>query len=198
MKVLLIDDHRLFSQSLKMILELSEDVDSVDLIETFPSVTDVDFEDYDIILVDINLTSLYKDDGLALSEKIIQENPLVKLVMLTGYVKPIYQYRAQKMGAVGFLDKSLAPNELLVCLQDIQKGKRLFSQQVPMELLTPREIEVLTLVREGLNMEAICKQLFLGKRTVSNHLASCFAKLEVTNRQEAIYQAELLGYFSPK
>lgn len=59
MKILLIDDHKLFSQSIKLILELSEDIERVDLIDDFSSVLDFPYDDYDIVLIDINLTSLY-------------------------------------------------------------------------------------------------------------------------------------------
>ncbi|MER0122809.1 helix-turn-helix transcriptional regulator [Streptococcus sp. ZJ100] len=52
-------------------------------------------------------------------------------------------------------------------------------------------------VRNGLTIDEICETLFFSKRTVSNHLANVFSKLSVTNRQEAIPKAELLGYFSP-
>ncbi|MBS8020693.1 response regulator transcription factor, partial [Streptococcus suis] len=69
MKILLIDDHKLFSQSIKMILELSETIDYVDLVENFQSVDDIDYSRYDIILIDINLTSIYETDGLALAEE---------------------------------------------------------------------------------------------------------------------------------
>ena len=54
---------------------------------------------YDIVLVDINLTTLYEQDGLTLAEEIIAEDPAVKIVMLTGYSKPMYSHRAKEMGA---------------------------------------------------------------------------------------------------
>ena len=68
MKILLIDDHKLFSQSIKMILELSENIKKVQLVDNFSTISEIAFNDYDIILIDINLTSLYQDDGLTLSQ----------------------------------------------------------------------------------------------------------------------------------
>ena len=67
MKILLIDDHKLFSQSIKMILELSENIKKVQLVDNFSTISKIAFNDYDIILIDINLTSLYQDDGLTLA-----------------------------------------------------------------------------------------------------------------------------------
>ena len=72
MKILLIDDHKLFSQSIKLILELSEDIERVDLTDDFSSVLDFPYDDYDIVLIDINLTSLYQEDGLSLAQTIIK------------------------------------------------------------------------------------------------------------------------------
>ncbi|HGD4990463.1 TPA: response regulator [Streptococcus agalactiae] len=102
MKILLIDDHKLFSQSIKMILELSEKIDSVDLVDEFVALTDINYNQYDIILIDINLTSIYQDDGLMLAQNIIESGCNSKLVILTGYSKKMYEYRAKSIGVSGF------------------------------------------------------------------------------------------------
>ena len=87
MKILLIDDHKLFSQSIKMVLKLSDEVERVDILEGFQSVDEIAVDCYDILLVDINLTSIYQDDGLALAKEIIDSHPNAKVVILTGYSK---------------------------------------------------------------------------------------------------------------
>ena len=190
MKILLIDDHKLFSQSIKLILELSEDIERVDLIDDFSSVLDFPYDDYDIVLIDINLTSLYQEDGLSLAQTIIKNGSSAKIVILTGYSK--------KMGAWGFLDKSIAPGELIQKLIEIYQGRKIFSDEVVVDILTSREIEILELVRNGLSIDDICEKVYVSKRTVSNHLANIFSKLGVSSRQEAIHVAEQLGYFSPE
>ena len=198
MKILLIDDHKLFSQSIKLILELSEDIERVDLIDDFSSVLDFPYDDYDIILIDINLTSLYQEDGLSLAQTIIKNGCSAKIVILTGYSKKMYEYRAKIMGSWGFLDKSIAPGELLQNLIEIYQGRKIFSDEVVVDVLTSREIEILELVRNGLSTDDICEKVYVSKRTVSNHLANIFSKLGVSSRQEAIHIAEQLGYFSPE
>ncbi|MFS9140548.1 response regulator transcription factor [Streptococcus infantis] len=198
MKILLIDDHKLFSQSIKLILELSEDIERVDLMDEFSSVLDFPYDDYDIILIDINLTSLYQEDGLSLAQTIIKNGCSAKIVILTGYSKKMYEYRAKIMGSWGFLDKSIAPGELLQNLIEIYQGRKIFSDEVVVDVLTSREIEILELVRNGLSIDAICEKVYVSKRTVSNHLANIFSKLGVSSRQEAIHVAEQLGYFSPE
>lgn len=198
MKILLIDDHKLFSQSIKLILELSEDIERVDLIDDFSSVLDFPYDDYDIILIDINLTSLYQEDGLSLAQTIIKNGCSAKIVILTGYSKKMYEYRAKIMGSWGFLDKSIAPRELLQNLIEIYQGRKIFSDEVVVDVLTSREIEILELVRKGLSIDDICEKVYVSKRTVSDHLANIFSKLGVSSRQEAIHIAEQLGYFSPE
>ena len=198
MKILLIDDHKLFSQSIKLILELSEDIERVDLMDDFSSVLDFPYDEYDIILIDINLTSLYQEDGLSLAQTIIKNGCSAKIVILTGYSKKMYEYRAKIMGSWGFLDKSIAPGELLQNLIEIYQGRKIFSDEVVVDVLTSREIEVLELVRNGLSIDNICAKVYVSKRTVSNHLANIFSKLGVSSRQEAIHVAEQLGYFSPE
>ena len=174
MKILLIDDHKLFSQSIKLILELSEAIERVDLMDDFSSVLNFPYDDYDILLIDINLTSLYQEDGLSLAQMIIENGCSAKIVILTGYSKKMYEYRAKIMGTWGFLDKSIAPGELLQNLVGIYQGRKIFSDEVVVDVLTSREIEILELVRNGLSI------------------------LGVSSRQEAIHVAEQLGYFSPE
>ncbi len=198
MKILLIDDHKLFSQSIKLILELSEAIEKVDLMDDFSSVLNFPYNDYDIVLIDINLTSLYQEDGLSLAQTIIKNGSSAKIVILTGYSKKMYEYRAKIMRAWGFLDKSIAPGELIQNLIEIYQGRKIFSDEVVVDILTSREIEILELVRNGLSIDDICEKVYVSKRTVSNHLANIFSKLGVSSRQEAIHVAEQLGYFSPE
>ena len=198
MKILLIDDHKLFSQSIKLILELSEAIERVDLMDDFSSVLNFPYDDYDILLIDINLTSLYQEDGLSLAQTIIKNGCSAKIVILTGYSKKMYEYRAKIMGSWGFLDKSIAPGELLQNLIEIYQGRKIFSDEVVVDILTSRELEILGLVRNGLSIDDICERVYVSKRTVSNHLANIFSKLGVSSRQEAIHVAEQLGYFSPE
>ena len=96
------------------------------------------------------------------------------------------------------MDKSIAPGELIQNLIEIYQGRKIFSDEVVVDILTSRELEILGLVRNGLSIDDICGKVYVSKRTVSNHLANIFSKLGVSSRQEAIHVAEQLGYFSPK
>lgn len=198
MKILLIDDHQLFGKSIKMILEIDKDVERVDILS---DVKKVDYQhlsvDYDLVLLDINLTHLYESDGLDLAKKILDIDKDCKIVFVTGYNRQVYEHQAAELGAYGFIDKSIDPDKLIIILKRILSGKKYFNFAETIEFLSDREIELLTLIREGWTMDDICDELHISKRTVSNHLGNIFSKLGAANRQEAIIKAEKMGYFPP-
>ena len=153
---------------------------------------------YDIILLDINLTNISKENGLEIAEELIQSTPNLKVVMLTGYVKSIYEERAKTIGAYGFVDKNIDPKQLISILKKVDSGKKYFEQiesQDYVEALTDREIVILNLSKKGLSVKDIEETLQISRRTVFNHLNHIYSKLLVNNKQEAIYKAEQLGYF---
>ena len=109
MKVLLIDDHTLFSKSLAIVLSDFPDI------EEFSSTNDVDHiaeivekSQPDILLVDINLGHSVQEDGLFLTKRLLGRFPEQKIVILSGYDLPAYRREAQKIGAKGFVNKEFA------------------------------------------------------------------------------------------
>jgi len=135
---------------------------------------------------------------LEIAEELIQSTPNLKVVMLTGYVKSIYEERAKTIGAYGFVDKNIDPKQLISILKKVDSGKKYFEQiesQDYVEALTDREIVILNLSKKGLSVKDIEETLQISRRTVFNHLNHIYSKLLVNNKQEAIYKAEQLGYF---
>lgn len=200
MKLLLIDDHQLFGKSIKMVLESDDEIDSVTVLSQIDSLNYQQISNYyDIVLLDINLTHLYESDGLDLARTILEHDQGCKIVILTGYNRQMYEHQALELGAYGFVDKSVDPDKLITILKEVNKGRKYFHENTLeiLDLLTQREVKILDLVRQGFTIEDICKELFISKRTVSNHLGNIFSKLNTANRQEAIIKAEKLGYFSP-
>ena len=199
MRVLLIDDHVLFAQSLAIALsDFSE-------IERFYNTKDISHletvmaqEKPDILLMDINLGKLTQEDGLLLAGQILKRFPEQKIVILSGYDLPAYRKEARKIGAKGFVNKEVEPEELLNILISICEGKTYFQQENSMiEDLTDTEKQVLRLLADGIKRKEIAKQLFLSERTVSNHLQHIFEKLQVNSAVEAVTKAIQLGYIPP-
>ncbi|HER3153063.1 TPA: response regulator transcription factor [Streptococcus pyogenes] len=198
MKILLIDDHRLFARSIQLLFQQYDEVDVIDTITSHFNDVTIDLSKYDIILLDINLTNISKENGLEIAKELIQSTPHLKVVMLTGYVKSIYRERAKKVGAYGFVDKNIDPKQLISILKKVDSGKKYFEQiesQDYVESLTDQEIAILNLSKKGFSIKEIEETLQISRRTVFNHLTHIYSKLLVNNKQEAIYKAEQLGYF---
>ncbi|MCY7166120.1 response regulator [Streptococcus gallolyticus] len=198
MKILLIDDHKLFAKSIQLMCEQFDEIDTLDTLTANFDNFDINPTYYDIVLLDINLTNISKENGLDLAEKLIQNYPGIKVAMLTGYVKSVYEERAKKIGTYGFIDKNIEPDKLLRILKIIYSGKKYFEQfgyQDCSEELTKQEVTILDLSRKGHTIKEIEETLYISRRTVFNHLSHIYAKLSVNNKQEAIYKAEQLGYF---
>lgn len=199
MKVLLIDDHTLFSKSLAIVLSDFPDI------EEFSSTNDVDHiaeivekSQPDILLVDINLGHSVQEDGLFLTKRLLGRFPKQKIVILSGYDLPAYRREAQKIGAKGFVNKEVEPEELFQILCSIQSGMTHFlSENVMLEDLTVSEKQVLRMIADGHRRKEIAMQLHLSERTVSNHLQHIFEKLQVASSVEAVTKAIQLGYLSP-
>lgn len=199
MKVLLVDDHTLFSKSLSIALSDFPEI------EQFSSTKDVEHlgaviqsEQPDILLVDINLGKLTEGDGLILAKYILEQFPEQKVVILSGYDLPAYRKEARKIGAKGFINKEVEPEELLNILLTIKDGITYFPQEeIFIEDLTEGEKKVLELVATGTRRKEIAEQLFISERTVSNHLQHIFEKLQVTSTVEAVTKAIHLGYITP-
>lgn len=199
MKVLLIDDHKLFSKSLAIVLSDFPDI------EEFSSTNDVEHiaeivekSQPDILLVDINLGHSVQEDGLFLTKRLLGRFPKQKIVILSGYDLPAYRREAQKIGAKGFVNKEVEPEELFQILCSIQSGMTHFlSENVMLEDLTVSEKQVLRMIAGGHRRKEIAMQLHLSERTVSNHLQHIFEKLQVASSVEAVTKAIQLGYLSP-
>ncbi|WP_251315917.1 response regulator transcription factor [Flintibacter muris] len=191
--------HTLFSKSLAIVLSDFPDI------EEFSSTNDVEHiaeivekSQPDILLVDINLGHSVQEDGLFLTKQLLGRFPEQKIVILSGYDLPAYRREAQKIGAKGFVNKEVEPEELFQILCSIQSGMTHFlSENVMLEDLTVSEKQVLRMIAGGHRRKEIAMQLHLSERTVSNHLQHIFEKLQVASSVEAVTKAIQLGYLSP-
>lgn len=195
MKILLVDDHILFAKSLSIALCDNPEI------EQFSSTKDIqDLEKQiatelpDILLIDINLGGLTDEDGLMLTQHLLERFPDQKIVILSGYNLPVYRKEAKRIGARGFISKDVEPDELLLTIKD---GATHFPrEEVFIEELTDGERKVLELVASGVRRREIAEQLFISERTVSNHLQHIFEKLQVSSTVEMITKAIKLGYIA--
>ncbi|OJE32388.1 DNA-binding response regulator [Bacillus tropicus] len=199
MNILLIDDHALFAKSLEIALEDYPEIDQFHSLQNIENVIKIinEFKP-DITLLDINLSNISSEDGLEVAKIILDSKCDTKIVILTGYDLPVYQYEAQKLGVSGFINKNILPEALLQILNEINKGAYHFPISTEsVEELTNSEKQILQLLCDGYKRKEIASMLYASERTVSNHIQHVFDKLDVSSSLEAVTKGIKLGYIQP-
>lgn len=193
MKILLLDDHKIFGESLKVLLE------ERGISCTYTSSIKIFYEevekDYDIILLDINLKE--EETGFDILDRIHDKNK--KIVILTSYDMINYKRLALEKGARDFINKALDVDEVIERLEKVYKDEKISfdEDEKIIEPLTKREEEILLEVLSGLTKKEIADKLYISERTLYNHLANIYAKLGAKNAIEAYKIALELGYIRP-
>lgn len=153
----------------------------------------------DVIIMDITMP-MY--NGLEALEQVIHNNKNIKVLMFSMHSNPQYITEAYQKGACGFLLKDTDKEEIIFALHKIAVGEKYFGSSVAntildnlekaqakskmLDMLTKREIEVLKLLKTGLNNDQIAGKLFLSKRTVDTHKANIKSKLDLKNSYSLI------------
>ena len=195
MKIILLDDHKLFGESLKMLLEEQEEISCVYVSKGQDFIKMIEKDAYDILLIDINL----KDDktGLDLIKDLIDKNLKQKIIVLTSYDLDNYKDMAFDLGVKDFINKSVEIEELLARIKNVYEGNYKKIDKYIADPLTKREIEVLKELIKGSSKKDIAKKLFISERTLYNHIANIYDKLMAKNIVEAYNKAMELGYIDP-
>ena len=193
MKILLLDDHKIFGESLKILLE--ERGISCTYTSSIKNFYEEVEGDYDIILLDINLKE--EETGFDILDRIHDKNK--KIVILTSYDMINYKRLALEKGARDFINKSLDVDEVIERLEKVYKDEKISfdDEEKIIEHLTKREEEILLEVLSGLTKKEIADKLYISERTLYNHLANIYAKLGAKNAIEAYKIALELGYIRP-
>lgn len=209
-KLLLADDHRMFRQGLRELIERKTDFEVVGEARTGREVLDlVDRCFPDILLLDIQMPEL---DGIAVARQLATSHPQLKIIMLTMYRQDQHLLDAIRAGVKGYLLKDADAEELISVIERVEQGEsaldptltaRVFeavrrptSTPEMVESLTERELDILKLVAAGLDNRTIAGQLYLSEKTVGNRLSEIFQKLQVTNRTQAALVARQRGLIS--
>lgn len=195
MKIILLDDHKIFGESLKMLLEEQDEISCAYVSKAQEFLKMIKKETYDIFLIDINL----KDDktGLDLIKDLIADKPKQKIIVLTSYDLDNYKDMAFKLGVKDFINKSVETHELLERIKNVYKGNYKKIDKYITDPLTKREIEVLKELIKGSSKKDIAGKLFISERTLYNHIANIYDKLMAKNIVEAYNKAMELGYIDP-
>lgn len=196
MKVLLIDDHTLFSQSLSFALKQFRSDLEIVVINRESDLRKIDdFSIYDVVLLDIHLEKSFSTDGFEIVEYLLNLSSIIKIIMLTGFDLPVYEYKAEQLGIEGFVNKNIEAETLLEVIDSVISGHNYYSKEVEFhDELTDREKEILVFLGEGNKRKEIASKLFISDRTLTNHIQNILEKLEVDSTIRAIIKARKMGY----
>lgn len=202
--VLIADDHTLFRKGVRKMLEAEEDMKVVGEAATgHEALEQARALVPDVILMDINMPDL---DGIEATRTLRREMPHVGIIFITMFQDDEFVFRGLQAGGRGYILKDSDPDTMLRAIRAVAHGESLLGptiaqkvmrqfaaplgKQAPLvDELTPREMEVLTLIAEGLCNKDIAQQLCLSEKTVKNHINNIFSKLHLYDRTQAMLYA---------
>jgi DNA-binding NarL/FixJ family response regulator len=202
-RVVIVDDHAVLRAGLEQLLGGEPDLEVVgtasDGAEAVVLVRELR---PDVVLMDLQMTGV---DGVSATRQIVGED-LADVLVLTSYSDAERIVGALDAGALGYLLKDADPDEVLRGIRAVARGESPINPRAARELLgarrssssaaadlTPREREVLALVRQGLANKQIARRLGISERTVKAHLTSVFSRIGVVDRTQAALWAERRG-----
>lgn len=205
-RVIIADDHPIVREGLRAVLTSLPDFELVATAGTGDdAVAAADTHHPDVVVMDLHMPDL---DGVQATRQLLAAHPNVVVLILTMYDDDEMLREALKAGARGYLLKGASYSELAQALRSIVAGGAVFGTGMadhvldrlagrattrPFPQLTPRELEVLTLLAKGSGNQDIARQLYLSPKTVRNHVANVLSKLGVPDRAQAIATAREAG-----
>jgi DNA-binding NarL/FixJ family response regulator len=203
--VLIVDDHELLRQGLRMLLNnepdmkvIGEAVDEADAKQAIRQLNP------DVVIVDLKLRT---GSGLDLIKVIRKQLPMVRILVCTMHDEKIYGERVLRAGANGFVNKHDSADTIVRAIREVQAGKLFFGEEFvnrvmrramadpnaveksPVEMLSDREFEVFRMVGQGLPTREIAKQLHLSSSTVDTYRERLKAKLCLKSGTELVRHA---------
>ena len=209
LRVLIVDDHPIFRDGMRSLLESVGDLEvageaatgeeAVHLAQTLQP---------DVILMDLNLPGL---DGIEATRRIVHDGPRANVLVVTMYEDDESVFAAMRAGARGYLLKGAGQAETLRAIRAVGNGEAIFGPAIAARVmgyfaspqpaaaapifpeLTEREIEILRLIARGQTNQGIADALVLSLKTVRNHVANICGKLQVADRAQAVIRAREAG-----
>ena len=210
-KILIADDHPLIRQGLRVIIEAQPDLELVGEASNGEQAVQQALTLHpDIVIMDLQMPVM---DGLSATREIAQADPQAQVLVLTSFPDDDNVYTAIKAGAMGFLLKDSSADYLLDAIRTVSRGESVLHPTIARKLmqeikkppklppttepLTPREVQVLGCLAQGMANSQIANELSVSVRTVSAHIRNILDKLHLANRTQAALYAHEQG-IAPK
>jgi DNA-binding NarL/FixJ family response regulator len=217
-RVLIVDDHPVFREGLRHILESEPGIEVVAEADTGElGLREARRHRPDVVILDVNMPAL---DGLQAARRLREELPGIAVIVLTAYHDEQQMIRALRSGAAAYYAKDVPPGELLAAVQEVASGRcilqgrslsreqlgrwlarRAFAEEGGLSLaeefgtpLTEREMEVLRCVAVGMSNKEVASRLGISEQTVKNHMTAILRKLGVSDRTQAAIYAVRHGW----
>jgi len=204
-RVLLVDDHPVVRKGLRALLDRESPIEVVGEAEDgAAAVRAADRLRPDAILMDLEMPGVH---GVEATRQVNESHPVIKIVVLTSHASEEDVFPARKAGAVGYLLKHSAPEDVLQAIRQAYRGETVLhpaiARMVLQELhrpshpkqtasadpLSERELEVLRRIARGLSNQQIADELVVGEATVRSHVSSILRKLQLASRTQAALYA---------
>ncbi|HEY7625618.1 MAG TPA: response regulator transcription factor [Ilumatobacteraceae bacterium] len=200
LSVILVDDHTMLRQGIRRALE-SEGIKVVGEASDGAAAIKLALEHKpDVVLMDVSMPGM---DGVEAARRLVEADGRQRVVMLTMHIDRDVIDRAIRAGAVGYLTKDSSISEVILAIQLAANGDRPMSPRLAAAMLdearkddaliSAREEEVLQLVADGYGTNEIAEKLYISGKTVKNHLASIYEKLNARDRTQAVLMAVKMG-----
>ncbi|MGO1234891.1 response regulator [Microbacterium gubbeenense] len=211
-RVAIVDDQQLVRMGLRMMLDAQPDIDVVaEAADGHEAVAVAAAGGIDVILMDVRMPGL---DGIAATERISALEGAPRILVLTTFDLDEYAFAALRAGASGFLLKDARPPELLGAIRSVHAGDAALAPRVTarmieqfmdapapadeakIDVLTPREREILIAIGEGMSNDELAAHFFLSISTVKTHISRLLQKLDARDRVQLVilaYEAGLVG-----
>jgi DNA-binding NarL/FixJ family response regulator len=198
-RVLIIDDHRLFNDGLRLMLNESPDIDVIGQIyysrEAMQKIT---LLHPDVLIIDFNMPEL---DGLSLTRQITAELANQCILILSMYGEQRYIDDFRRAGALGYMLKTATRAELFTAIRAVARHQPYFDPKLSdvkqfsnhtddvflrKHRLTPREVDIIRLLKEGLSSHQVANRLILSVHTIDTHRKNIYAKLGISTIAELV------------
>lgn len=203
MRVLIVDDHVVVRRGVRALLETEPDIEIVGEAENGEAaLRQMRALKPEVVLLDLVMPKM---DGIEVIRQAVREALSARILVLTSFAADDKVFPAIKAGALGYLLKDSAPEELLRAIRQVHRGESSLSPTIARKLmqelarpsdlppteepLTERELEVLRLVAQGLSNQQIADKLVVSEATVRTHVSNILSKLHLASRTQAALYA---------